>query len=290
LIGSLTGFNTNLGDFCRASGDQNGLNMLSNSLLIASATSTGTAVIGASGSTFLTSAPVGTYVGPHNQTVPAAIRTVTAVADNTHLTLSSAFPVDMGAGSYLVKIPGGAASSASVANVSNNTFVGYGATFFDVTCMGQLPIQGTFDNSYCAGYSFTWKNNVVKGYSESTYNAGVSPGVWGAINPTIQDYNDYYDLKASYVVGAHDLAVNPAFVSQPATPITAESTLDSFVFGLSGSTLTATGTATASLTDFLANTWATPRSMGALQFMGSPAASSFILSGGIRISGGIVIH
>jgi hypothetical protein len=288
IPGSVAGFNNNLSDYCRA-GDQNGINMLTNASIFSFATSVGTTVTNTGGGDFRTLAPVGTVIAVSNQNLTVWKRTVTAVADATHLTINAAFPTDLTTAAYIASVPGGVASSSTVAVMDFNTFVGTGGTLMDVQCQGQLPNQGTFDSSFCAGYSFEFKNNISVGFRLS---GGIVPQMWNSLTPTTQDYNTFYQLNGSYVVGAHDNNLSPQFISQPANPIAAQSSLFGFNFNLAASSpAIASGVAISGITtDYAGNTRANPPSMGALQFMGSPAASSFILSGGIRISGGIVIH
>jgi hypothetical protein len=288
IPGSVAGFNSHLSDYCRA-GDQNGINMLSNGTLFSLATSVGTAVTDVGGGDYRSSAPVGTVIAIYNQNFTVTKRTVTAVADASHLTINAAFSPDITSATYLVSVPGGVASSSTVAVMDFNTFVGTGGTVMDVQCQGQLPNQGTFDNSYCAGYSWEFKNNISVGYIAS---GGTTPQMWNSLTPTTQDYNTFYQLRGSYVVGAHDNNLSPQFVSQPANPIAAQSSLFGFNFNLAASSpAIASGVSISGITtDYAGNTRANPPSMGALQFMGSPAASSFILGGGIRFGGGVIIQ
>lgn len=283
IIGAQTGFNSNLGDFCRASGDQNGLNPLTNAELVGNATTTGMAVVG-SGTNFTTQLSSGNSLGFANQNAVTYNRTIASIADDTHLTLTSAFPTDQSG--QMMLIPGGVASSSSVLNVYFNTDVGYGATVWDNQCQFGLFAgggvgQNVADPSYCTGYTLNFEDNATLGYSDQVnlpgqYNSGVVPAMWTTFAPTNADYNLYYGLTSSYCTGAHDVCMNPLFTSQPSLTVTAESQMDNFNFyPAGGSPLIHSGTAIGGIsTDYYGVMRPNPPSIGAVEPAGTPTAAT----------------
>lgn len=292
MSGAPSGYNSRLSDFCRAAGDQSGVNFVSSAVATAgNFTSSGTALTG-TGTSWSTAIAVGDYVLPASFSTIYPISTwkrqVTAVGSNTSVTIASAFPSDVSGVNLLDLGPSGAATSSSIASVEGNSYVGYGATFIDGACISSLPAQAPIDTAACSGYTFTWEDNLVAGYSEASYNGGQVPGMWGNNPvPTTQDYNLYYNTRTSPCVGLHDVcAISPALANQPATPLSAESALDDFDFyPTTGSPLLAAGTAVSGLTtDYYGTARANPPTIGAVETT-APATLTGTLSGA-TISGG----
>jgi hypothetical protein len=292
-IGGNSTFNSLLTDWCRAS-DQNAMVALPTAQEVSGGiTSSGTAVTG-TGTHFTTELAPGNTVAC-GCFPPSGARTIASITDDTHLTLSTAFPSNVTPLQNLLILPSGTSSSNTVLKVYHSTFVGYGPTVWDVPCQTGLTVTGAagqegVDTGFCAGAAFTFEDNIIKGYTNSS-SFTVSPQMWGAIQPTVEDYNLYFNLNTTYGTGAHDLNADPLLTSQPSTPIGAESTLDSFNFSLSSSSpAKAAGLPIAGVTtDFLGVTYnvSTP-SMGALQF--TLPSSPSLLNFGAKLSSGATLH
>jgi hypothetical protein len=277
-IGGNSTYNTALSDWCRAS-SQNAMVALPTAVEITGGIeSTGTAVVqaGATATHFTTELHIGDTVAVGTFNAVSGKRTITNIADDTHLTINAGFPSDVTIPTNLLFLPGGTSVSNSTLTVEHGTFIGYGGTVWDVPCQTGLNIAGVpgqegVDTSFCAGVTFIYKNNIAQGWGSPNYSAAQ---MWDALLPTVEDYNLFFGLNTTYGTGAHDLNANTLFVSQPASPITAESQLDNFNFSLSGtSPAKAAGIPISGITtDFLGVPYngSTP-SMGALQFA-SPAS------------------
>ncbi len=151
-----------------------------------------------------------------------------------------------------------------------NTIAGYAATMIDGQCF----------NGPCVDATVVFKNNVILGYSNAAYNSGLVPGMWNGYTPTTQDHNLFFNLRSCPANGS-DLsptcATNANFTSQPASPISSESALDSFNFYPAiGSALIHTGLFNSSVpTDYYGVTRPNPPTVGAAEpFGGSPTAGT----------------
>lgn len=238
IMGVATGYNNNLGDFCRAFA-MGGLNQLSNSKWADSAfTSSGTVITGTTGVLNLT-VHNGDHVAPASQNAITWERTVMSVNSPTSITLSSAFPSNVTSPDALIVVDPGGPASTSVDNVYHNTFVGY-ANIMDNSCQtgGLLSAQVTVDSSNCPGYIFNYTDNISAGYSNPNYNMGMTPPQYGnsGSNPTTENNNIYYNLSSCTTCsGSGDSTMSPLFTGQPATPMTTDADLDGFNFNISTS-------------------------------------------------------
>jgi hypothetical protein len=291
VTGAQTGFNTSIGDPCRA-GAGNGANPLSNAQYVGNAYAVGTAVTGTD-THFLTQLSIGNVIAPADFNFGGyGGRTVTAIADDTHLTVSSSYPTNWGSSGaplHLLYVPGGTPSSTSNITWYHNTLVGYESTMIGGQCLVGIQAGGgyaepTADMSFCPGYTFTYKDNLSLGLVDTNCTLGTCgggtdpPGQWDQTVPTVQDYNAYYNMRTSPCSGVHDTCVtNPLFVSQPAltVPLNGEAILDNYNFNLSsGSGLVAAGVTIAGQTNDQAGVaWASPPSIGALQFTAATAST-----------------
>jgi hypothetical protein len=308
ITGAQTGYNTNLSDFCRAAGDQTPLSFMTTAQFIGSAYAVGTAVTGTD-THFTTQVSIGDVVAPVD--FPFSTYggiTVTHITDDLHITVSSSYPTNWGSSGsplHFVYIPGGTPSSSSVVTVYHDTNIGYGATVIDGGCGTGTVAGGGYnfvgaDPSYCPGVQVLFKNNIMLGILNTVCGANPGcgsgtavPGMWaGGITPTTQDYNLYYNLQSNsgLCVGAHDIcASNPLFVSQPANSITAESQLDNYNFNLSSSSgaIAAGVTIAGQTADQAGVSWASPPSIGALQYGSSPGPTYTVILGG-KVYGGTI--
>lgn len=289
ITGVISTYNTPLSLFCR-SGDANSGNFLSASCYVGGCfpngsytfsgfTSAGTTVTG-SGTHFLTDVTVGQFVAPYNEDVSWR-RQVTAIATDTSLTLATAFPSDVTDSSLLlISLP----TSSSVVTIEHNTVVGYEGAVWDFNCMN-YAILPEIDPSNCGGYTMTYKDNAVLGYSDQ---GGSLPSMFTSMGPSsgAADYNVSFNLQFNPSIGTHDLYLSPLFVGQPASPITAESQLDNFNYNLtSGSPAKGAGVVLSGQTaDQAGNAWATPPSMGALEFVNTSGPTSTV-TGQVTITG-----
>jgi hypothetical protein len=164
-----------------------------------------------------------------------------------------------------------AVSDGSTTLVANNTVAGYAATTFDISCSGVNTDQ-------CASATLIFRNNILLGYSNSAYNLGILPGTYYQANAVVvsRDHNLYYNQRDNgcpTTVGVGELCSNPLLVNQPPSPITAESSLDSFNFGLSAaSPAIGVGIAVSGVTlDFSGATRPNPPSIGALEYSTTPS-------------------
>jgi hypothetical protein len=257
---------------------------------VGNAYAVGTAVTGV-GTHFTTQVSIGNVVAPADFSFSTyGGITVASITDDTHLVVSGAYPTNWGSSGsplHFLYIPGGTPSSSSVDTWYHNDIVGQAATVIDGSCLFGLQAgggyaSGTADSSYCTGYTFTFKDNGILGYVDS--NCGSIPGcgsgttapqMWGGILPTAQDYNVFYNLKSCPSVGGHDTcSQNMAFVSQPTSPIGmgSESVMDAYNFTLTSAGPTTLGiTIAGQTTDQSGRAWASPPSIGALQYMSAAA-------------------
>jgi len=189
---------------------------------------------------------------------------------------------------------------ASTLTLQNDTFVGYGATMIDFVC------RDVSCNS--SGPSFIMENVLMMGFSEASYNSGLTPGVISYSGPgisssnfTTRNNNLLFNMRNTGcpTTGfSNESCSDPLFVSEPTTPISAESALDNFNFTItSGSPAKYAGVTIGGLTvdynGFPWNTTVSPftPSMGAVEFGSSfqiPGATS--VRGGAMIMGGQSVH
>jgi Putative Ig domain len=148
------------------------------------------------------------------------------------------------------------------ATIEFSTFIGYGATFIDTQYAGV--------ETSCPGCSFLFRDNIVLGYSETSYNDGQAPGMWNSISPTTQDHNLFYGLRNCPAVSgdiSSNCQLDAGFVGEPASPLSAESQMDNYNFALApGSSAIGAGVSIVGVTtDYDGNARATPPSVGALE-------------------------
>ena len=154
----------------------------------------------------------------------------------------------------------------AVATIVNNTLVGYESVFVDSQCFTYLG--ATVSPNTC-NYSFIFRNNIVLGYNEPSYNQGQKPVMWNTISPTTQDHNIFYGLRYSPAT-KDDLTTDPHLIKEP-EPIAgmaSETILDNFNFALSSSSPARGAAAPVAnlLTDFNNFARLTPTSIGALEY------------------------
>ena len=275
--GAPSTYNTYLSLWCRAS-DQNGINYLPNTVDVGgSFYSSGTTLTGSN--TSWTSALIGTYIIPNwapdsSAPNPNYIRQVTAVASTTSMTIATAFPINIpnapapnGLSYNLEQIQGGSTvSSSTVVDVYHSTFMGYTPSMFDDGCFDDhtQPV----DNSLCVGYTHVMKDNIFLGYYDPAYYGSV-PGMYPNLAPTVDDYNDYYEVQYTSPPGVHDIITDPLFINEPATTVTAENQLDAYNYNLTSSSgAKHTGlTISGQTIDYVDNAWNSPPSMGAIEYL-----------------------
>ncbi len=301
ITGTPSNYNGNLGDFNR-SGTVGGTNVQGNSAIIAgppgspaTISSIGTAVTGVN-THFTTQLSNGDILIPDTSDPATWSRTVTII-DDTHLTLSSAWPGGSVGSTYGVKVNPSPAST-SVIHRYHNSLAGYESSFWDDQCqvagtLAGYAYQGQVNEALCPGYVIDDRDNLYAGYSTASLNAGATPVTWSEVQPSLENHNLCYNMRSSLCVGTGDVTSTPLLTSQPATPITAESQLDNYQFALTTSSpAKATGvTISGQTSDYLGNAWLSPPSMGALEFGSTPPPSSgVILNGTIQISGGVILQ
>ena len=168
----------------------------------------------------------------------------------------------------------------------NNTYVGYGATSYDIMC------SGGWDG--CPNAKTVFQNNINIGLTDKNYNSGQAPGLFYTTGTmpanqgwAVRDHNLYYGFRNGNCPPLNDgeICADAKFVNEPALIISSETALDNFNFNLSSSSpATSSGlTIPGLLTDILGLTRSSTPSMGAIQFGGSSAApapqpSTIILS------------
>ena len=156
----------------------------------------------------------------------------------------------------------------------NNTYVGYGATSYDMMC------TGGWDS--CATTKSIFENNVNIGITNTNYNLGQAPGLFydEEVMPpnsgwAIRDHNLYYGFRngGCPTLLEGEICANAKFVDEPPLTISSELVLDNFNFNLSSaSPAIGTGVAIPGLvSDILGMTRLLPPSMGAIEFGGTSA-------------------
>lgn len=165
----------------------------------------------------------------------------------------------------------------------NNTYVGYGATSYDMMCTGW---------DACATTNSIFQNNVNIGITNTNYNLGQAPGLFyqEQVMPpnggwAVRDHNLYYGFRngGCPALLAGEVCADAKFVGEPPLTISSETALDNFNFNLSPASPAIGTAATISglVSDILGLTRLVPPSMGALEFGGSsasPPAQSTTLS------------
>jgi hypothetical protein len=159
----------------------------------------------------------------------------------------------------------------------NNTYVGYGATSYDMMCSGGWDA--------CPATKSVFENNVNLGITNTNYNIGEGPGLFydEQVMPpnsgwAVRDHNLYYGFRnggcPSLLAG--EICADPKFVDEPPLTISSETVLDNFNFNLSSSS-PAIGkgvTIPGLVTDILGQTRLVPPSMGAIEFGGTSTPPS----------------
>ena len=174
--------------------------------------------------------------------------------------------------------------------MNHNTIVSYANTTFDMKCL---------DATTCADATLSMSDNIVLGYSRAgdDYNSWYKPAVFCGANcnettkpiGTIQRTNNiYYGFRScpannSTGNGAAlsdsatgEFCTNPGLIGEPAAYVD-ETTLDGFAMSLSFTSAARNAgiSVGSSLLDSLGLGWATPPSIGALEY--STSASPVLL-------------
>ena len=176
---------------------------------------------------------------------------------------------------------------------ANNTIITYAGVTFDEQC---VPIGGQGQRN-CSNAVFTLKNNLVRGYSNPAYDYGgnYAPATFcgnGCNNSTLpigtinRDHNMWYGFRGTCIAdtqtpgsssgsSTNETCGDPMFTGEPAS-FTTEAALDGYILDLtSGSPARGTGTTVQGLTtDYMGVTYATPPSMGALEYKADEVVST----------------
>ncbi len=237
IKGVPAGYNAHLGDFCRAN-DQNGSNLLTNSIYVGQAAPMiGITVKATNATHWLTDLAVGDSIVMAPDSIRRGRRRVVAIASDTSFTVD--FPLVSRDSVDIIKLPPGGPASKSVIHVTGNTFAGYGESEWDNSCMtGTLSKSGILgqavvNNDHCSGYTLVFNDNVNVAYRSPNYSTPHAPVMWGGIAPTAEDGNVFYGFygNSGFCKGAHDVCSNPHLGSETPSTIPSESVLDSFKFG-----------------------------------------------------------
>jgi hypothetical protein len=159
----------------------------------------------------------------------------------------------------------------------NNTYVGYGATSFDMMC------SGSWDS--CPNTKSVFENNINIGLTRTGYDANQAPGLFYAEMAlpanngwAIRDHNLYYGFRGTGcpTLLAGDICANAKFVDEPSLTVSDETALDNFNFNLAaGSPAIGKGISIPGLvSDILGLTRLTLPSMGAIEYDGAHSAPS----------------
>ena len=152
----------------------------------------------------------------------------------------------------------------------HNTYVGYGTTSYDINCTGGWDT--------CTNTASVYQDNVNLGLVRTGYDDNRAPGLFYEELPSsampansgwaIRTNNAYYGFRGCPTLLSGEVCVDPLFVNEPANTISAETQLDNFNFNLSSSSASKAAGITLSglTTDSLGNAYASPPSMGAIQF------------------------
>jgi hypothetical protein len=189
----------------------------------------------------------------------------------------------------------------------HNTFLVGGATMFDFQCA---------DTSTCSSNTFTIRDNIFLAYTDPNYSgdAGEAPagfycgewaGEYGSVfTPTgfVRDHNIFYGFRTNVAGGfaggcaapgtafTNESNSDAGFVNEPAINMNATNglyVLDNYNFNLtSGSPANGMGVAISGQTvDYNGYSWASPPSMGALEYRGSSGTVGSTRSGSTVRSG-----
>ena len=167
----------------------------------------------------------------------------------------------------------------SVGIVENNIIAGVGGAMADVQC---FQFNGaTMAPSSCSGaqqYSLTFRNNIVIGYRDPSYNQDQAPGMYYTLIPTVQDHNIFYGLRGKPALSPTDIYADPLMSGEPnpLADMANETVLDNFPLVLSSnSPAKYAGAIIAGIgPDFLGNAYHSPPSIGALEYGGTPGSRS----------------
>ena len=155
--------------------------------------------------------------------------------------------------------------NGGVAVVENNTFIGTPSIMFDIDCT----------DTSCANTSFTFRNNIVRAYADTTsqgaYNGGIGPAgltfSGPAIGTIIEDHDIFFGPMRNQSCSIPTVPCeDPLFVSEPSAFVD-ETTLDNFLVSLTPqSPAIKSGAAIAGLLlDYAGAPFANPPSLGALE-------------------------
>lgn len=164
--------------------------------------------------------------------------------------------------------------------MDHNTIISGSATTFDIFCNNATT---------CNAGTKAMRDNIVIGYATTTYNAAQLPGSFcyndcnGTTNPsndamwTTRSNNVFYNMRSCpSPLHTNENCSSPVITTQPTTPFANWTAFDISAFNLnlpSGSPSIGAGVAiTGQTTDYNAYPYATPPSIGALEFgSGTPA-------------------
>lgn len=290
MTGTGANYNSQLSNYCRAN-TTNGVNVNTNSTLIADAANDGgTASVSCSGTTctsgnsaFLSSLTVGQSVVQDCQPASTA-RTVATVPSNTTFTINTAFPAGGGScGSHIVKVESSPASTTLV-QIYHSTMINYSAGF-DNQCQTANP-QNQISPTLCPGYTWDYRDNIELGIVNSLTNPGAPPTLFNdSVAATLEDYNDCFNVNGSQCTNTHDITTDPQLTTHVSS-ITSEAQLDNFDARQTSSSPTKnTGfTIAGQTTDFFGSAWSSPPSMGAIEFGALPVTIRKI-SGRVQVMG-----
>jgi hypothetical protein len=173
------------------------------------------------------------------------------------------------------------------------------------------------DTSTCSSNVYTVRDNIFLAYTDPGYSGGASPagfycgewaGQYGSVfNPAgfVRDHNIFYGFRSNIAGGfggtqagtgcvppgtpfANESNTDALFVSEPALVMSSGlNVLDNYNFNLtSGSPAKGTGVAISGQTvDYNGYSWASPPSMGALEYRGSSGTVGSTRSGSTVRSG-----
>jgi hypothetical protein len=157
----------------------------------------------------------------------------------------------------------------------NNTYVGYGATSYDLMCVG--------DWDGCPNTKSVFQNNINIGLTNMGFSDHQSPGLFytqGTMPANqgwaVRDHNLYYGFRNGNCPPLNDgeICADAKFVGEPSLTVSSETALDNFNFNLSPSSKAKSSgiTIPGLLTDILGLTRSNKPSMGAIEFGGSSDA------------------
>jgi hypothetical protein len=159
---------------------------------------------------------------------------------------------------------------ASTLTLQNDTFVGYGATMLDLGC------RDSSCNS--SGPAIVMQNVLALGYSEASYNSGLTPGIinysggLSSSNITTRNHNLFFNLRNTGCPSTgfpNEVCSDPLLASEPGTSVSSEATLDNFNINLTSiSPARGAGIPISGLmVDYAGNPYSNPPSIGAREFV-----------------------